>query len=58
MPGILRVVLEDIILNFFYDGHSEVWHLGIAFRKIPRPRGLSVLDSQFQDRSVREHIYS
>ena len=38
-------------------GNSEVCFFEIAFRKIPRPRWHSVLESQLQDRSVRKHIY-
>ena len=42
------------LFSKLYDGCSEVFFLGIAFRKIPRLRWLSMLESQFQDRSVCE----
>ena len=43
------------IFSKLYDGCSDVFCLGIAFRKILRPRWLPVLRSQFKYRSVCEH---
>ena len=54
--------------SWYLESHASYWrslfsklydcYRGIAFRKIPRPRWLSVLESQLQDRSVRKRIYS
>ena len=40
------------------DGKPVICFLGFAFRKFPRPRLLPALESQLQERSAREHIYS
>ena len=43
------------LFSKLYDGSSEVCYLGIAFRKIPRPRWRPVLESQLQGRRACEH---
>ena len=52
-PGHYCIVLEELNLKIV-DEHSEVFYLGVAFRQIPRLSGLSVLEGQVQDRSMRQ----
>ena len=48
----------NLLSIFLYDRNSEVFHLGIAWRKVPRLSGFSMLESQPQDQSVCKHTLS
>ena len=55
-PGIPCIILEELISKLS-DGNAKVHFLGIAFRKIPSLKWLSMLESQFQDRSVCVRVH-
>ena len=56
-PGHLHIILEELTLKMVRRT-SETPNLETPSREIPRLNGLSMLESQLQERSVRKHTLS